>query len=427
MKTTTLQLEHSINLPPVRLALLVIPLLLVSLALSPQARATCREGCDLTNSNTFLGDDALISNTSGSENTAVGFHAMNTETSGYGNVAVGSQALSGNTTGSAGTGIGWYALHSNTYGYGNSAFGAGALDSNTTGDDNVATGYDALYSNTTGFYNVANGVAALESANGSSNVAMGYSALSQVGGSFNTAIGESTLRFLASGSNNIALGQFAGYNLLNGSNNIIIGTKGVSADDGLIRIGTLSTHRKAFIAGISGVTVANGVGVIINPQGQLGTVVSSERYKDNIKPMDKSSEAILALKPVTFRYKHDLDPEGIPQFGLVAEDVEKVNPDLVARDEQGKPYSVRYEAVNAMLLNEFLKEHRKVQEQEATITELKSTVAQQQKESRSTAAQQQTEIKALAATVKEQAAQIQKVSAQLGATKSSPQMFVKNQ
>src|SRR5437870_819250 len=131
--------------------------------------------------------------------------------------------------------------------------------------------------------------------------------------------------------------------------------------------------------------------------------------------MDKASEAILALQPVTFHYKKELDPDGIPQFGLVAEEVEKVNPDLVARDDDGKPYSVRYDAVNAMLLNEFLKEHRKMEEQEAMITKLKSTVAQQQKESRSTAAQQQNEIKALAAMVKEQAAQIQKVSAQLAA------------
>src|SRR5205823_9070257 len=188
-------------------------------------------------------------------------------------------------------------------GYGNSALGAAALYSNTTGGDNVATGVAALYYNTTGSNNVANGVGALESTNGSDNVAMGYTALHKVLGGSNTAMGTSALWALASGGHNIALGDFAGYNLLNGSNNIIIGTRGVSADDGLIRIGTVSTHRKAFIAGISGVTVANGVGVMINPQGQLGTVVSSERYKEKIKPMDKASEAILSLRPVTFRYK----------------------------------------------------------------------------------------------------------------------------
>jgi len=161
------------------------------------------------------------------------------------------------------------------------------------------------------------------------------------------------------------------------------------------------------------------VGVIIDANGQLGTVVSSERFKDNVQPMDKTSEAILALKAMTFRYKKAFDPEGIPQFGLVAEDVEKVNPDLVARDADGKAYTVRYEAVNAMLLNEFLKEHRKVEKLEAT-------VVQQQKDFRATAAQQQNEIKALAATVKEQASQIQKVSAQLEASRRAQQTVVSN-
>jgi Chaperone of endosialidase len=406
MKTTTLQLNDAMNLSPVRLALLLIPLALACFALSPQARAACQNGCDLTHSNTFLGDDALISNTSGSDNTAIGSHALDSETTGYGNVAVGSQALSGNTTGAAGTAIGWDALQSNTYGYGNSALGAGALNSNTTGDDNVAIGLSALYSNTGGFDNTATGAAALSGANGSDNVAMGYSALSKVFGGGNVAVGTNALWQLTTGGYNIALGDLAGYNLINGSNNIIIGTRGVSADDGLIRIGTVSTHRKVFIAGISGVTVANGVGVIVNPQGQLGTVVSSERYKDQIKPMDRASEAILSLKPVTFRYKHELDPDGMPQFGLVAEQVEKVNPDLVARDADGKPYTVRYEAVNAMLLNEFLKEHRKVQELEAT-------VVQQRKDFETAIAQVTT--------------QVQKMSAQLALAKAAPKTAANGQ
>jgi len=153
--------------------------------------------------------------------------------------------------------------------------------------------------------------------------------------------------------------------------NIDIGNAGVADEAGIIRIGKVGTQTATFIAGISGVTVPGGVGVIVGNNGKLGAVVSSERFKDEIKPMDKASEAILALQPVSFRYKHELDPDGIPQFGLVAEQVEKVNPDLVARDDQGKPYTVRYEAVNAMLLNEFLKEHRKVEEQEATIAQLK--------------------------------------------------------
>jgi hypothetical protein len=193
-----------------------------------------------------------------------------------------------------------------------------------------------------------------------------------------------------------------------GSHNIEIAHHGTPGDIETIRIGTKKNQKNTYIAGITGVTVAGGVDVIVDASGHLGTVTSSARFKDNVRPMDKASEAILALQPVTFRYKHDLDPEGIPQFGLVAEQVEKVNPDLVARDEQGKPYTVRYEAVNAMLLNEFLKEHRKGEEQQATITQLK-------KDFQATVAQ-------LTTRLDEQAAQIQKVSAQLEATRPAPQM-----
>jgi hypothetical protein len=166
------------------------------------------------------------------------------------------------------------------------------------------------------------------------------------------------------------LGKNAGANLSTGSNNIDIGNVGVAGESKIIRVGKQGTQTNTYVAGISGATIPTGVVVIIDSNGHLGTLVSSERFKDAIKPMDKASEAILALKPVTFRYKHELDPKGIPQFGLVAEDVEKVNPDLVARDDEGKPYTVRYEAVNAMLLNEFLKEHQTVQELKKQVAEL---------------------------------------------------------
>jgi len=212
------------------------------------------------------------------------------------------------------------------------------------------------------------------------------------------------------------LGFKAGRNLTTGNNNIDIGNMGVAGESNTIRIGTTGTQTATFIAGISGATVANGVGVIIDTDGHLGTVVSAARFKEAIKPMDKASEAILALKPVTFRYNHELDPEGIPQFGLVAEQVERINPDLVARDEQGKPYTVRYEAVNAMLLNEFLKEHRKVEEQQATIAQLKAADAKQEEK-----------ISALTELVKAQAAQIQKVSAQLEVNKTASQIVLNNQ
>jgi uncharacterized coiled-coil protein SlyX len=209
------------------------------------------------------------------------------------------------------------------------------------------------------------------------------------------------------------VGSNAGVSLTTGSNNIDIGALGTAGESHNIRIGNLGTQNGTFIVGIYGATVASGVGVIIGSNGQLGTVQSSERFKDEIKPMDKASEAILALQPVTFRYKHELDPEGIPQFGLVAEEVEKVNPNLVGHDADGTINTVRYEAVNAMLLNEFLKEHRKVQEQETTIAQLKATVAQQQKG-----------MEVLTASLKEQASQIQKVSAQLELNKPAPQMVV---
>jgi hypothetical protein len=180
-----------------------------------------------------------------------------------------------------------------------------------------------------------------------------------------------------------------------GSNNIDIGNDGRAGESGNIRIGTRGAQTKTFIGGISGVTVPGGIAVIVGTNGQLGTVVSSARYKDQIKPMDKASEAILSLRPVSFRYKKELDPDGIPRFGLVAEDVAKVNPSLVARDEQGKPYTVRYEAVNAMLLNEFFKEHRKAEEQAEINQRQEATIAR------------------LEAALKTQAAQIQKVSDQL--------------
>jgi hypothetical protein len=179
-------------------------------------------------------------------------------------------------------------------------------------------------------------------------------------GSNNTAIGASAGDFIQAGNNNIFIGVSAGGSVQGGSNNIEIGNDGLAGDSRTIRTGRKQIHRATFIAGISGATVPTGVAVIVDANGHLGTTTSSARFKEAIRPMDKASETILALKPVTFHHKHELDPEGILQFGLVAEEVAKVNPDLVARDEQGKPYTVRYEAVNAMLLNEFLKARHQI-------------------------------------------------------------------
>ena len=281
----------------------------------------------------------------------------------------------------------------------NTVLGEDALLNNTFGDSNTAVGFSALFDNTTGSFNTANGSEALSvNTTGFGNTATGFDAL------LNNTTGE----------NNIALGFNAGRNVTTGSNNIYIGNPGSSSgESNKIRIGRSGTQKAAFIAGITGVTVPAGVGVIVGSDGKLGTVVSSAGFKDGIKPMNKASEAILALQPVTFRYKPELDPEGIPQFGLLAEDVEKVNPDLVARDDHGKPYTVRYEVVNAMLLNEFLKEHRKVREQEATIVQLK-------KDFQATATHQQEQIEALTAG-------LQKVSAQVGMRKPAPQVVNNNQ
>jgi hypothetical protein len=334
------------------------------------------------NGNTATGFEALFSNTSASFNTAIGDQALNKNTIGLSNTATGFDALLNNTTGNDNTATGVVALMSNTTGGNNSAMGFAALDRNTTGDNNTATGFEALFSNTTGFDNTANGVSALLlNTTGHSNTALGVEALvGNTTGSNNIAVGDAALNSNTTGSNNVAIGFAASGNLTTGNNNIDIGGNvlGLARETNTIRIGKSGTQQKTFIAGISGKTVANGVGVFINSSGQLGTIQSSARYKTAIKPMDKASEGILALKPVTFCYKEELDPDKIPQFGLIAEEVEKVNPDLVVHDEEGKVSTVRYDAVNAMLLNEFLKEHRKVEEQQAMITNLRSVIAKQE-------------------------------------------------
>jgi hypothetical protein len=402
-------------------------------------------GHDLTG----IGAGALYKNTTGHDNTAIGSAALNHNTTGASNTATGRQALFSNTTESFNTATGFQALFSNTGdgGHYNVATGYQALFSNTIGRRNVADGSAALYSNTIGNFNTAVGDSALftlttvdpSNGNGNGNTAIGELALANLTtGGGNTAMGDSALVNSITGYQNIAVGYVAGQNLTTGTNNIYISNPSVDTESNTIRIGNVvgftdtygfphGAHTATYIAGINGATASGGVAVYINSDGKLGTLTSSARFKTEIKPMDKSSEAILALKPVTFRYKKEVDPEATPQFGLVAEEVEKVNPDLVVRDADGKVYTVRYEAVNAMLLNEFLKEHRTVQEQETTIAQLKSTVAQQQKESQETAAQQQKEIQALTASLTEQASQIQKVSAELELQNPPAQTVVNNQ
>ena len=305
-------------------------------ALSLPARGACMEGC-LTDENTVLGEDALLSLTTGTENVALGYHALQGTTTGLNNTATGHSSLSANTVGFNNTANGWHSLQI------------------TTGNQNTGVGCDALVNNTTG-------------------------------------------------SNNIAVGFRAGVNLTNGSNNIDIGSNGVVGESNTIRIGNTGAQSAAFVAGIRGVAIAAAQPVGVNTAGQLGVRASSARFKEAISSMDKASEAILALRPVSFRYQKSLDPKGVPQFGLVAEEVAKVNPDLVVPDEEGKPFSVRYEEVSVMLLNEFIKEHRKVETQDKKVQQLETTVAR------------------LEAALKQQAAQIQKVSEQVELGKPAPRM-----
>jgi hypothetical protein len=428
---------------------LLITLALLCLALSPQVRAVCQQGCDADNA--FLGEDALLNNTTGFGDTAIGWGALYSNTTGFNNTANGAGALYSNSTGNYNTANGLGALTSNTFGDNNTAIGSLALRLNTTGSSNTASGISALESNTTGYGNTANGSWALyinttginntangtfalyNNADGNSNTANGGFALARNTNGFqNTATGwqalqnnRSGIRNTASGyqalwgnnigtnntaegfqalyhntgSNNVGLGFNAGNNLTSGSGNVCIGygVSGVAGESNTTRIKNVYT------------SVASGRAVYVNSDNKIGTLVSSRRFKDEIKPMEEASEAILALKPVTFRYKKEIEPNGAIMFGLIAEEVEKVDPDLVTRNEKGEAEAVRYEAVNAMLLNEFLKEHR-------TAQELKSNAAKQD----ATIAQQQKQIEALTLG-------LQRVSAQLEASKPAPQVVNNNQ
>jgi hypothetical protein len=407
------------------------------------------------NQNTATGFRALNSDINGGYNTAAGVFSLFSNTSGFFNSATGAYSLANNTTGGNNTANGYGALYYNTVGQQNTATGFAALYKNTTesfntatgfqalfsntgdgGHYNVATGYQALFSNTTGRRNVADGNAALYSntignfntavgdqalfslttvdpsnGNGNGNTAEGQGALfSLTTGGGNTAMGDSALVNSITGYQNIAVGYVAAQNLTDGSNNIDISNPGVPIESNIIRIGNVvpftdiygfphAAHSATYIAGVSGTAVV-GDPVVVDANGQLGTVASSVRFKKEIKPMDKTSEAILALKPVSFQYKSDT--KGTPQFGLIADEVAKVNPDLVVRDRNGEIYSVRYEAVNAMLLNEFLKEYRTVQ-------------------------QQQKEIDALRAELKEQRTLIQKVNDKVELNRPVPQTVLNDQ
>jgi Chaperone of endosialidase len=381
-----------------------------------------------------LGDNALFSNTTGSYNTATGFQALRVNAAGLYNTASGAQALFRNT-GSSNTASGVNALYSNTTGnentvsgvntlfynttgYANTASGVRALYQNTTGYYNTASGFRSLFSNRTGNYNTASGVNALwANINGDGNTASGYAALYSNNGDHNTAFGTGALSY-SSGTANTALGNNAGTGVTIASNVICIGA-GIPGSN---------VNNSCYIGNIWN-QPGGSQPIYINSEGKLGFYGSSQRFKDEIKPVEQASEVIYSLKPVSFRYKPEIEPTRPLGFGLIAEDVEKVSLDLVTRGGDGKANSVRYDAVNAMLLNEFLKEHRKNEQREATINQLKSavvnqeaTIAQQQKDFQSAVAQQQKETKTLVARLDEQASQIRKVSAQLKASRPAPQV-----
>ena len=443
-------LIRSINRSPLHSGFFTLAIALCWFALSPPLKAQdCPSECG-AGGNTGVGINALDSvNPAGNgiNNTAVGLNALTSDTTGQYNVAVGSRALENNTTGdfnmaigtealqqnnaSFNLAIGFRVLFQNTSGRHLTGIGAAAMRNNTIGEFNTAIGADALRENTTTGLNVAVGDSALAAFNGGgqgANTALGSIALlALTSGEENVAVGRRALEFLTGGSNNVGVGWRSGDGLTTGNGNTFLGSQ-AGANEGpdvsnVVCLGTRGdtqpagqvTNNRTYIGHIHGVSLggpAPYLTVMVDADGQLGTVISSGRFKKDIKPMDQASEGILKLKPVTFHYKDRDDKNDLtPQFGLIAEDVEKVNRDLVVYDKDGKVLSVRYEAVDVMLLNEFLKEHQKVEEHQASIADLKSTVASQQKE-----------MQVLTAQLKEQGAQIQKVSAQLEASKPAPKV-----
>ena len=435
--------------------------------------------------NTAVGANALTSNTTGTYNVAIGSSALRSNVTGDFNMAIGTEALRDNLS-NFNLAIGFRAAFQNTTGNNLTGIGAAALRNNTTASFNTAIGANALRQNTISEANVAVGDAALASYNGTDpgvdgfNTALGSIALTSLTEGFqNTGVGRRALESLTSGNNNTSVGWRSGDNLATGSNNTFLGrsagvsyngaesnnicigggTAGTAGESNAIHIGSnlpssgINVVNNGAAANSITIGIGNGSGgitvletllgstirigadlpappasstfvggifnsipaigshlVVIGPNGKLAdSFVSSRRFKKDIAPIDKISEGILALKPVTFHFKDD--DTNYPQFGLIAEDVAEVNPDWITRDSQGEIHGVRYDTIPVLLLNEFLKEHKKVEEQQASIAELKSTVAQQQKG-----------MEVLTAQLKEQAAQIQKVSAQLEASKPAPKV-----
>src|SRR5262245_42617703 len=348
----------------------VVTLLLACLGILPVGQAVVPppDG-GYPGGNTAEGQRALFSLTTGSFNTAVGFFSLGSNAEGEFNTGLGAGALFANT-GHQNTATGAAALLNNATGVKNTANGALALFSNITGNSNTASGDGALFTNSEGFNNTAVGYnALLNNTTAGDNAAVGTTALfNNSTGEFNVAVGSQSLRNNVSGDSNTAIGDSAGFSIT-GSGNVCIGAgvNGVAGETNITRIRNVYE------------SVATERAVYVTSDNRIGTLSSSRRYKEQIKPMENASEAIHSLRPVTFRYKKEIDAARSLCFGLIAEEVAQINPNLVTSDREGKPETVRYEAINAMLLNEFLKEHRKVEEQEEASVELKSAIALQEK------------------------------------------------
>ncbi len=402
-----------------KLTRLIVPLL-VCLGLAPMAQAVNPppDG-GYPGFNTAEGDYSLFNLTTGQFNTAIGFNALRSNTTGNHNVAFGLNTLLFNTTGTGNMGVGGGCLRSNLTGNNNTAVGYQAMSANTV-SDNSAIGYQALFHNMTGTGNVANGFqAAFANAGGSYNTANGWLALpGNTSGIWNVADGAFALGNNDTGSYNVAVGVQAGLGITSGDRNTCLGTTtcgGTTTADNVVCVGWGAAGEnisdRAYIPNIGQFAQASGGGVefvtVRLTDGKLGHSLSSRRYKEDIKSMGDASELIYKLKPVSFRYKKTPEQQSDNlDYGLIAEDVAEIDPQLAIRNGKGQIESLRYLAVYNMMLNEFLKEHRKVEAQQATIAELKSTMD------------------VLTAQLKEQAAQIQKVSAQLETSKPAPHVVV---
>ena len=378
--------------------LMVILPVVACFAFLPGARAICNEGCG-DNFNTFEGENALINLGIGAGNTAFGWEALAFTSATSFNTGIGAGALVLNNSDNN-TAVGAGAMLLNLSGTQNVAVGTDALLNNDGGSDNNAIGAFALFSNINGTFNNAHGRNALTANLGDQNNAMGDDAMdSNTTGSFNTAMGDDALDGCTTGSSNVAVGDEAGTAVVAGSNIICIGA-GVTGGGGPFQ----DFDNTCFIGSIFGEPTSDPgtqTAVYVDQFNVVGIFNSSRQYKHDIQPMDKSSETLYQLKPVTFKFNSDV--KGSTQYGLIAEDVAQVDPQLVVR-KNGETVTVRYEQINSMLLNEFLKEHKKVEEQQASIGQLKS------------------EMQTMVAQLKEQAAQIQRVSAQLEVNKPVPQV-----